>query len=89
MDTVIINKGDKYYFTSSDNVYELNERTVSRLQLKLTLPAKVYFRDCSFSFIRNLVSSLFEEPVDLNVINIPNTNNYEATLTRIKEIKLR
>ena len=85
MDTVITKKGDKYYFTSGDNVYELNANTMNRLKIGLTLPAKVLFRDCPFDFIGSLISQLFEESVDMKVTRIKDTNNYEALFSKTKE----
>ncbi len=88
MNTVIIKKDDKYYFTSEDRVYELNESNMNRLKIHLSLPSKVYFRNCPFSFIGSLVSSIFEEPVDLNVSRVKDTKDYEATFTKTKNIRL-
>lgn len=88
MDAVIIKKGDKYYFTNDDRVYELNEKTISRLKIHLTLPSKVYFKDCPFSFIGSLVYSVFDEPVDLNVSKINGTSDYEAEFTKVKQVRM-
>ena len=85
MDTVITKKGDKYYFTSEDNVYELNENTMPRLKVVVTLPAKVIFRDCPFSFIGSLISELYDMSVNMKVTRIGETSNYEAVFTQVKE----
>lgn len=85
METVIIKKGEKYYFTSEDQVYELNEATLNRLKVRLTLPTNVLFRDCPFSFIGNIVSTLFDEKVDIAVSRIGETNNYQANFSKSLE----
>ena len=85
MDTVITRSGDKYYFTSDDNVYELNDNNFGRLKTIVTLPAKVYFRNCPFTFVVYLSETLFEERVDMKASRVENTNDYQVSFSEILE----
>jgi len=83
MDTVITKSGDKYYFTSEDQVYELNEHNFGRLKTIINLPAKVYFRNCPFTFVVYLSETLFEERVNMNACRVGDTQDYEVSFSEV------
>ena len=89
MDTIIIRSGEKYYFTSDDNVYEINERTLSRLKVKLSHSADILFDGCSYEFVGKFISRMFEEPFSLTINKIDGKNGYEVSLNDSKSLRLK
>ena len=89
MDTVITKSGEKYYFTSEDQVYELNDHNFGRLKTIVTLPAKVYFRNCPFTFVVYLSETLFEERVNMKANRVGDTQDYEVSFSKVPEKVMR
>ena len=89
VDTIIIRSGEKYYFTSDDKVYEINERTLSRLKVRLSHSSDVLFDDCSYEFVGKFISRMFEEPVNLTINKIDGKNRYEVSLNDAKTLRIK
>lgn len=89
MDTTIIKCGEKYYFTSDDKVYEINERTIGRLKTRLSSSSDVVFDDCSYEFIEKFVSKMLCGFVDLSINRINGMSRYEVSYKKPKSLCLK
>ncbi len=89
MATVIIKKYNRYYFTSGDNVYELNDNTLNRLKIGITLPSQVYFRNCPYSFIGNVANLVFDGEFNMEVKRVKGTQDYEAIFTEALKKRMK
>ena len=53
-------------------------------------PLTIHFKNCHISFVGDIISNLFEEVVDLSVKKVSdNMDDYDAVLTKNKEVKLK
>ena len=89
MDTTIIKCGEKYYFTSEDKVYEINERTTDRLKTRLSSSSDVVFVDCSNEFIENFVSNMLCGFAVLSINRINGMSRCEVSYKKQKSLILK